>query len=56
MRVLRKSIDAVIKTLNRQIAASSHRTSARISEEHFKELDQRFHEHHGLGPEHLRCR
>ena len=49
MRVLRKSIDAVIKTLNEQIAALDKDIGA-LLHEHFKELDQRFEHIQGVGP------
>lgn len=49
MRVLRQSIDAVIKTLNRQIDALDHDIGAHL-DQHFKELDQRFEDIKGIGP------
>lgn len=49
MRVLRQSIDAVIKTLNRQIGALDHDIGAHL-DQHFKELDQRFENIKGIGP------
>lgn len=49
MRVLRKSIDAVIKTLNEQIAALDKDIGAHL-DEHFKDLDQRFERIEGIGP------
>ncbi len=49
MRVLRKSIDAVIKTLNEQIDALDKDIGAHL-EQHFKELDKRFEDIKGIGP------
>ena len=49
MRVLRKSIDAVIKTLNKQIDALDKDIGAHL-EQHFKELDKRFEDIKGIGP------
>jgi transposase len=49
MRVLRKSIDAVIKTLNQQIAALDEDIGAHL-DQHFKELDTRFERTKGVGP------
>lgn len=49
MRVLRKSIDAVIKTLNEQIDALDKDIGTHL-DEHFKELDQRFQSIKGIGP------
>jgi len=49
MRVLRQSIDAVLKTLNRQIDALDQDIGTHLGE-HFKELDQRFEEIKGIGP------
>jgi transposase len=49
MRVLRQSIDAVIKTLNRQIDALDRDISAHL-DQHFKELGQRFENIKGIGP------
>lgn len=49
MRVLRKSIDAVIKTLNEQIGALDKDIGAHL-DDHFKELDQRFELIKGVGP------
>lgn len=49
MRVLRKSIDAVIKTLNEQIDALDKDIGAHL-DQHFKELDQRFERIKGVGP------
>jgi transposase len=49
MRVLRKSIDAVIKTLNEQIDALDKDISSHL-DEHFKELDRRFESIKGVGP------
>jgi transposase len=49
MRVLRKSIDAVIKTLNEQIDALDKDIGAHL-DEHFKELDHRFERIKGVGP------
>ena len=49
MRVLRKSIDAVLKTLNKQIDALDKDIGAHL-EQHFKELDKRFEDIKGIGP------
>jgi transposase len=49
MRVLRDSIDAVIKTLNEQIQALEGDTGAHL-DEHFKDLDRRFEAIKGIGP------
>lgn len=49
MRVLRQSIDAVIKILNEQIDALDKDIGAHL-DEHFKELDQRFESIKGVGP------
>jgi transposase len=49
MRVLRKSIDAVIKTLNEQIDALDKDIGRHLGE-HFKELDRRFESIKGIGP------
>jgi transposase len=49
MRVLRKSIDAVITTLNEQIDALDRDIGAHL-DEHFKDLDQRFERIKGVGP------
>ena len=49
MRVLNKSIDAVIKTLNEQIAALDKDVGAHLGK-HFKELDERFEAIKGIGP------
>ena len=49
MRVLRKSIDAVVKTLNEQIDSLDKDIGAHL-DEHFKELDQRFESIKGVGP------
>jgi transposase len=49
MRVLRQSIEAVIKTLNRQIAALDQDIGTHL-DDHFKELDQRFENIKGVGP------
>lgn len=49
MRVLRQSIDAVIKTLNEQIDALDKDIGAHL-DEHFKELDDRFERIKGVGP------
>ena len=49
MRVLRQSIDAVIKTLNEQIEALDHDIGAHL-DEHFKELNERFEGIKGVGP------
>lgn len=49
MRVLNKSIDAVIKTLNEQIASLDKDIGTHLGE-HFKELDERFEAIKGIGP------
>jgi transposase len=49
MRVLRQSIDAVIKTLNEQIDALDKDIGVHL-DEHFKELDERFEGIKGVGP------
>ena len=49
MRVLRTSIDAVIKTLNQQIDALDKDIGAHL-DEHFKELDKRLESIQGIGP------
>jgi transposase len=49
MRVLRKSIDAVMKTLEQQIAALDSDIGRHL-DEHFKELDRRFESIKGIGP------
>jgi transposase len=49
MRVLRKSIDAVIKTLNQQIDALDKDIGVHL-DQHFKELDKRFESIKGVGP------
>lgn len=49
MRVLRKSIDAVILTLNEQIAALDSDIGTHLRE-HFKELGQRLESIKGIGP------
>jgi len=49
MRVLRKSIDAVILTLNEQIAALNTDISSHLGE-HFKDLDRRLESIKGVGP------
>jgi transposase len=49
MRVLRNSIDAVIKTLNEQIDALDQDIGRQL-DEHFKELDARFEGIKGIGP------
>ena len=49
MRVLRKSIEAVLKTLNEQIDALDKDIGAHL-DEHFKDLDQRFESIKGIGP------
>jgi transposase len=49
MRVLRKSIDAVIQTLNQQIDSLDKDIGTHL-DEHFKELDQRFEGIKGVGP------
>jgi transposase len=49
MRVLRKSIDAVLKTLNEQIDSLDKDIGAHL-DEHFKELDGRFESIKGVGP------
>lgn len=48
MRVLRKSIDAVVKTLNQQIAALEQDIGHHL-DEHFKDLDRRFESIKGIG-------
>jgi transposase len=49
MRVLRKSIDAVIKTLNEQIDVLDKDIGHHL-DEHFKDLDPRFESIKGVGP------
>jgi transposase len=49
MRVLRQSIDAVIKTLNEQIDTLDTDIGAHL-DQHFKELNQRFDDIKGVGP------
>jgi transposase len=49
MRVLRNSIEAVIKTLNEQIDALDQDIGRQL-DEHFKELDARFESIKGIGP------
>lgn len=49
VRVLRKSIDAVVLTLNEQIAALNQDIGSHLRE-HFKELDQRLEGVKGVGP------
>jgi transposase len=49
MRVLRQSIDAVIKTLNEQIDALDQDIGAHL-DEHFKDLDERLEQIKGVGP------
>jgi transposase len=49
MRVLRKSIEAVIKTLDEQIAALDKDIGHHL-DEHFKDLDRRFESIKGVGP------
>lgn len=49
MRVLRKSIEAVIKTLDEQVQLLDRDIGAHL-EEHFKELDKRFEQIKGVGP------
>ena len=49
MRVLSASIDAVLKTLNEQIAALDNDIGSYL-DEHFKELDRRFESIKGIGP------
>ena len=49
MRVLRKSIDAVIKTLEEQLDALDKDIGHHL-DEHFKDLDQRFESIKGIGP------
>jgi transposase len=49
MRVLRKSIDAVIKTLDEQVQLLDRDIGAHL-EEHFKDLDKRFEQIKGVGP------
>ena len=49
MRVLRRSIEAVIKTLDEQIAALDKDIGHHL-DEHFKDLDRRFESIKGVGP------
>jgi transposase len=49
MRVLRESIEAVIKTLNEQLDALDKDIGTHL-DEHFKELDQHFESIKGVGP------
>jgi transposase len=49
MRVLRQSIDAVIKTLDEQIQALDHDIGAHLHQ-HVKALDQRLEQIKGVGP------
>jgi transposase len=49
MRVLRKSIDAVLKTLNEQIAALDKDIGSHL-DEHFHDLNRRFDDIKGIGP------
>jgi transposase len=49
MRVLRESIDAVVKTLNEQLDALDQDIGAHL-DEHFKELDERLEQIKGVGP------
>jgi len=49
MRVLRPSIEAVIKTLNQQIDALDQDIGTHL-DQHFKDLDQRFEDIKGIGP------
>jgi transposase len=49
MRVLRKSIDAVLKTLNEQIAALDKDIGSHL-DEHFHDLSRRFDDIKGIGP------
>jgi transposase len=49
IRVLRKSIDAVIKTLDEQIAALDRDIGAHL-DEHFHDLQRRFETIKGIGP------
>jgi transposase len=49
MRVLRKSIDAVVKTLNQQIDALNQDIGMHL-DEHFKDLNRRFDSIQGVGP------
>ena len=49
MRVLRHSIDAVVKTLDEQILALDRDIGAHL-DEHVKELDQRLEQIKGVGP------
>jgi transposase len=49
MRVLRKSIDAVVKTLNQQIDALNNDIGTHL-DEHFKDLNRRFDDIKGIGP------
>jgi transposase len=49
MRVLRKSIDAVVRTLEQQIDALNQDIGAHL-DEHFKDLNRRFDSIQGVGP------
>lgn len=49
MRVLRKSIDAVLATLNEQLAALDKDIGTHLGE-YFEDLDQRFESIKGIGP------
>ena len=49
MRVLRKSIDAVLRTLNEQIAALDKDIGSHL-DEHFHDLNRRFDDIKGIGP------
>jgi transposase len=49
MRVMRHSIDAVLKTLNEQIEALDKDIGAHL-DAHFKELDERLEQIKGIGP------
>lgn len=49
MRVLRKSIDAVVKTLNEQIDELDKEIGTHL-DKHFQDLDQRFESIKGIGP------
>jgi transposase len=50
MRVLHKSIDAVIKTLNQQIDRLDKDIGTHL-DDHFKDLDRRFEDIKGVGPQ-----
>lgn len=54
MRVLRKSIDAVIEILNQQLAGLDKDIDAHLKE-HFEELNERFDRIKGVGPNTCAC-